>query len=109
MSNLLLILARLCHPSCFGTIAILLLLVIKPACAEPAPSADAPMNQSSEQIDPLNSPYPVPWNWVMATYTEVSNTRGTGVRYYRSPSLISPDGRYAVLQSHSTSSQARTL
>ncbi|MDA0209077.1 MULTISPECIES: hypothetical protein [Desertifilum] len=96
MSNLLLILARLCHPSCFGTIAILLLLVIKPACAEPAPSADAPMNQSSEQIDPLNSPYPVPWNWVMATYTEVSNTRGTGVRYYRSPSLISPDGRYAA-------------
>jgi len=51
---------------------------------------------SSQQSDPLNSPYPVPWNWVMKTHGLVSQTVGSGIRHYRSPSLVSPDGEYAA-------------
>jgi len=53
-------------------------------------------DQPSVSIDPLNSPYPVPWNWVMKTYEDVSAREGSGVRYYRSHSLLSPDGEYAA-------------
>lgn len=54
------------------------------------------MNQSSVQLDPLNSPHPIPWNWVLATYATVGSTDGSGIRYYRTPSLLSPDGCYAA-------------
>lgn len=54
------------------------------------------MTEPSQQLDPLDSPHPVPWNWVMATYEQVSSTKRSGVRYYRTPSLISPDGKYAA-------------
>jgi hypothetical protein len=46
------------------------------------------------QIDPLNSPHPVPWNWVLAMQAEATNA--PRLRYYRSQSLISPDGQYAA-------------
>lgn len=46
--------------------------------------------------DPLNSPYPVPWEWITATHAKVSSTMGTGLRYYRSPSLVSTNGQYAA-------------
>lgn len=55
------------------------------------------MMQQSVQLDPLNSPYPVPWNWVLAMQAETE--RGSApshLRYYRSQSLISPDGQYAA-------------
>ncbi|MEC4804513.1 MAG: hypothetical protein SAJ12_05035 [Jaaginema sp. PMC 1079.18] len=51
-------------------------------------------------IDPLNSAYPIPWNWVLATYAEFGATQGQSssplTRFYRSPSLMSPDGQYAA-------------
>lgn len=46
--------------------------------------------------DPLNSNYPVPWNWVMATYADLKENPHPDPRYYRSPALISPDGLYAA-------------
>lgn len=46
------------------------------------------------QIDPLNSPHPIPWNWVLAMQAEA--THKPELRYYRSQSLISPDGEYAA-------------
>ncbi|MEM9540448.1 MAG: hypothetical protein AAGA60_13230 [Cyanobacteria bacterium P01_E01_bin.42] len=46
--------------------------------------------------DPLNSNYPVPWNWVMATYADLKENPHADPRYYRSPALISPDGLYAA-------------
>ncbi|HCV30305.1 MAG TPA: hypothetical protein DGO89_08805, partial [Microcoleaceae bacterium UBA9251] len=46
--------------------------------------------------DPLNSPYPVPWEWITATHAKVSSTMGTGLRYYRSPSLVSTNGEYTA-------------
>ena len=54
------------------------------------------MTQTRVQIDPLDSPHPIPWNWVLATHAELCASNGSGVRYYRSESLISPDGQYAA-------------
>jgi hypothetical protein len=48
------------------------------------------------QLDPLDSPHPVPWNWVLATHAEVGASENFGPRYYRSQSLVSPDGQYAA-------------
>lgn len=63
------------------------------------------MSKWSVQVDPLDSPHPVPWNWVMATLDENSSlsqsqqpnkAATSSVHYYRSQSLLSPDGRYAA-------------
>ncbi|NES20682.1 MAG: hypothetical protein F6K41_17555 [Symploca sp. SIO3E6] len=54
------------------------------------------MMQIGVQVDPLNSPHPVPWSWVLATHAEVSRNGNVSARYYRSHSLISPDGQYAT-------------
>ena len=54
------------------------------------------MTQQLVQVDPLDSPHPIPWNWVLTTQAEVAAKGNSGVRYYRSPSLISPDGQYAA-------------
>ncbi|HEY9807127.1 MAG TPA: hypothetical protein V6D04_11200 [Candidatus Obscuribacterales bacterium] len=59
---------------------------------EPAPS----MLPSSVQLDPLNSPYPVPWSWVLANLSAPPGREVAHTQYYRSPSLLSPDGRYAT-------------
>lgn len=55
-----------------------------------------PMTEPSTRLDPLNSPYPVPWTWVMTMVTENPAQRSPILRYYRSPSLVSPDGCYAA-------------
>lgn len=62
----------------------------------PAIRATPPAIEPSEQLDPLESPYPVPWNWVISTHEQVSSTKGSGIRFYRTPSVISPDGKYAA-------------
>lgn len=71
--------------------------IAPPAIKSPAsatvPAADT-ANNTATQIDPLGSPHPVPWDWVMNTQGTV--TPGSGLHYYRSPSLVSPDGRYAA-------------
>ena len=87
-------------------LALLLLLLPKSAMAgaisdlasgNSTPEAAAsPMNPTSEYSDPLDSPYPIPWNWVINSHAEVSSTESSALRYYRTPSLISPDGQYAA-------------
>lgn len=79
-----------------------------PEIAVPAPhlASSQPVMQVSDSssdmiepevpIDPLNSAYPIPWNWVMATHAEFGENKNVGSRFYRSPSLISPDGQYAA-------------
>ena len=54
------------------------------------------MTQPGVQIDPLDSPHPIPWNWVLATQAELTISNSDAVRYYRSQSLVSPDGQYAA-------------
>ncbi len=50
--------------------------------------------QSDE--DPLNSPYPMPWQWIMKTQQSFAEQGKSGLSYYRSPALVSPDGQYAA-------------
>lgn len=54
------------------------------------------MNRSPVQLDPLDSPYPIPWNWVLATQTEISHIHTPRLRYYRTQGLVSPDGEYVA-------------
>jgi len=55
-----------------------------------------PSLQQVDNEDPLNSPHPVPWSWMMKTQQEYSQQGHSGLRYYRSPALLSPDGKYAA-------------
>ena len=58
------------------------------------------MDRHSVQIDPLNIPHPIPWNWVVANQTEFTTEQLTNTesinRFYRSQSLRSPNQRYAA-------------
>lgn len=54
------------------------------------------MKSQSIQLDPLNSPHPIPWNWVLAMQAEANPRRYAKIHYYRSQSLLSPDGQYAA-------------
>jgi len=56
-----------------------------------------PQRDESEaaQLDPIESPYPIPWQWIQSTQ-EAMSFKGGGVRYYRSVPVVSPDGKYAV-------------
>ncbi len=51
---------------------------------------------AAQQKDPIGSSYPIPWQWIQATQEAISSKGGSGVRYYRSMPVISPDGRYAI-------------
>ncbi len=46
--------------------------------------------------DPLDSPFPVPWQWIVETQQEFRDQGVQGNRYYRSQALVSPDGKYAA-------------
>lgn len=61
-------------------------------------SAPVPVLEPSmeSQEDPLNSPYPVPWTWLLKTQQDYAQQGQVGLRYYRSPALVSPDGQYAA-------------
>ena len=48
------------------------------------------------QNDPIGSPHPIPWKWIMATQEAIGGKGISGVRYYRSLPVISPDGKYAI-------------
>lgn len=60
------------------------------------PPAQSQFNPPTTAEDPLNSPYPVPWNWILQTQAEFTEKGQSGLRYYRSPALVSPDGQYAA-------------
>ncbi|MBD2442174.1 hypothetical protein H6G25_02920 [Dolichospermum sp. FACHB-1091] len=46
--------------------------------------------------DPIGSPHPIPWKWIMATQEAIGGRGVSGVRYYRSLPVMSPDGKYAI-------------
>jgi len=47
-------------------------------------------------IDPLRSPHPIPWSWVLAIQEEYCDPAKISSRYYRTSSLISPNQEYAA-------------
>ncbi|MDJ0714164.1 MAG: hypothetical protein QNJ54_08075 [Prochloraceae cyanobacterium] len=51
---------------------------------------------AATQNDPIGSPHPIPWNWIMNTHSEFSQKGERNLRYCRTPSLISPDGQFAA-------------
>ncbi|MFM6828170.1 MAG: hypothetical protein ACKPKT_22865 [Dolichospermum sp.] len=56
-----------------------------------------PKNESEmTQDDPIGSPHPIPWKWIIATQETVGGRGISGTRYYRSLPVISPDGKYGV-------------
>ena len=48
------------------------------------------------QEDPIGSPHPIPWEWIVSTHKIISANGGSGVRHYRSVPIVSPDGRYVA-------------
>ena len=50
----------------------------------------------TREVDPLDSPYPVPWSWIVRTQQDYAEQQQSGLRYYRSPALVSPSGQYAA-------------
>ncbi|MFM7559723.1 hypothetical protein [Cylindrospermopsis raciborskii] len=46
--------------------------------------------------DPINSPHPIPWKWIVMTQEAIGGQGRSVVRQYRSTPVVSPDGRYAV-------------
>jgi hypothetical protein len=68
----------------------------EPIQPEKVPAAAPPRESDEVPQDPLGSPHPIPWKWIVSTHQAVSAKSGTGVRYYRSVPVMSPDGRYAV-------------
>lgn len=54
------------------------------------------MSHHSIQVDPLDSPHPIPWSWVLATLSASHSSQLTGVYCYRTPSLMSPNQDYAA-------------
>lgn len=63
-------------------------------------NAEIPVSEQANesemiQTDPIGSPHPIPWQWIMATQEKVG-VKGGGIRYYRSIPIVSPDGRYAI-------------
>ncbi|MBW4516783.1 MAG: hypothetical protein KME11_16355 [Timaviella obliquedivisa GSE-PSE-MK23-08B] len=53
------------------------------------------MNIQSVQLDPLNSPHPIPWTWVTSIALGGGFAPGY-YGYYRSQSLLSPNRDYAA-------------
>ncbi|MEB3178190.1 MAG: hypothetical protein VKL59_04005 [Nostocaceae cyanobacterium] len=59
-------------------------------------ATDSHQDEPVAQADPVDSPHPIPWNWILKTQEEMSSNVGSGVRFYRTPSILSPDGMYAA-------------
>ncbi|MBE9207399.1 hypothetical protein IQ244_12880 [Nostoc sp. LEGE 06077] len=61
-----------------------------------APAMEIPNEEQAEQVDPIGSPHPIPWKWIVATQEAIGAKGNSGVRYYRSVPVVSPDGKYAI-------------
>ena len=64
--------------------------------AKVKPVPDLLLSEPNQAEDPLNSAYPVPWSWILDTQTEFTEKQASGLRYYRTSALVSPDGQYAA-------------
>ena len=54
------------------------------------------MTSHSEPVDPLNSPHPIPWGWVMATLAASEGLTAPKTCFYRSVALTSPDRQFTA-------------
>jgi hypothetical protein len=54
------------------------------------------MHSSETLSDPLDSPHPIPWAWILSIQNQATDTGQFLERSFRSDALIAPDGRYAA-------------
>ncbi|UKO99181.1 hypothetical protein [Nostoc sp. UHCC 0870] len=70
--------------------------------SQPDATQDAPVIQPQPEdtselpADPIGSPHPIPWKWIVSTQEAIGSKGMTGVRHYRSVPVVSPDGKFAV-------------
>jgi len=60
------------------------------------PVSEQPGADQAAPADPIGSPHPIPWKWITATQEAIGSQGRSGVRYYRSVPVVSPDGKYVV-------------
>jgi hypothetical protein len=60
------------------------------------PVSEQQNESETAQTDPIGSPHPIPWQWILATQEAIGGKGGSGLRYYRSIPVVSPDGKYAI-------------
>jgi hypothetical protein len=83
-----------------------LLLAVQPLPtlpdSQPDVGQDQPVTQPQPEetselpTDPIGSPHPIPWKWIVSTQEAIGSQGMSGVRYYRSVPVVSPDGKFAV-------------
>ena len=69
---------------------------LQPMLTPETPAVEEVDEAEMAQIDPIGSPHPIPWEWIVATQEAIATNGGSGVRHYRSIPVTSPDGRYIV-------------
>jgi hypothetical protein len=67
-----------------------------PSTATEIPTNAQPDDPQAMPADPIGSPHPIPWKWILLTQESIGSKGASGVRYYRSVPVISPDRKYAV-------------
>ena len=70
-------------------------LIVTPKNGE-IPVSEQPNESDMKQTDPIGSPHPIPWQWIMSTQEAIGGKGNSGIRYYRSIPVLSPDGKYAI-------------
>jgi len=60
------------------------------------PIEEIPGESQGTPEDPVGSPHPIPWNWILLTQTNIGGKGFSAIRQYRSFPVTSPDGRYAI-------------
>lgn len=68
----------------------------QPPLMKEVPIDGPPRDADALPDDPMGSPHPIPWKWIMMTQETMGGQGRSGVRHYRSIPVVSPDGRYAV-------------
>ncbi|AFY46226.1 hypothetical protein Nos7524_0305 [Nostoc sp. PCC 7524] len=68
----------------------------QPDAAEDVPIVEQPEQAATGENDPIGSPHPIPWKWIVSTQQAIGSQGNSRVRYYRSLPVVSPDGKYAV-------------
>ena len=48
------------------------------------------------RLDPIDSPHPLPWSWIVEIQSRMLEPSTSQMFYYRSPALASPDGDYSA-------------
>jgi len=56
------------------------------------------IHKDSEELpeDPVGSPHPIPWRWIIMTQAATGTQGGSSLKQYRSLPVVSPDGQYSV-------------